>query len=187
MRGVALVLAVVLACCAPGEGVARAQGPAGGRITALLHALKNAPDGSVAHLIKLRVRALWTEAGSPAAVLLEQRGVRDLVNHADQDALRAFDAALVIDPGYAACYGDRAIARFRSGDIGGAIADIEAALRHDPRMFTVFDTLSRIAEARGDWRAALLAWRRYAEADPKGEGVQVRLKELESKALGLKS
>ena len=124
MRGVALVLAVVLACCAPGVGVARAQGPAGGRITALLHALKNAPDGSVAHLIQLRVRALWTEAGSPAAVLLEQRGVRDLVNHADQDALRAFDAALVIDPGYAACYGDRAIARFRSGDIGGAIADI---------------------------------------------------------------
>jgi tetratricopeptide (TPR) repeat protein len=153
----------------------------------LLQALKTAPDASVANLIEQRVRLVWAQAGSPAAVLLEARGARDLVNNADQDALTAFDAALVIDPDYAAAYGDRALARFRNGDVGGAVADIEAALQHEPTMFAVFDTLSRIAEARGDWQAALMAWQHVADADPMGEGVAQRLQTLQRKAEGEKS
>ncbi len=158
-----------------------------GRIDALLHALRVAPNAEVAAMIEQRVRQLWTEAGSPAAVLLEQRGVRDIGNHADRDALKALDAALVIDPNFALAYAGRAEARLLAGDAGGAVADIEAALKHDPRLFIVFDTLSRIAEAQGDWQAALLAWRRYAAADPKGPGVQMRLRQLERKAVGVKS
>lgn len=190
MRGVVLVLAVLLAS---GVTAARAQatdGQADGRaaqIASLLQALKTAPDASVAQLIEERVRALWAAAGSPAAALLQARGVRDLVDNADKDALAAFDAALTIDPSYADAYAGRAIARFRTGDIGGAVADIATALKHDPSLFPVFDTLSRIAEARGDWHAALLAWQRYADADPRGEGVAERLRELQQKAEGEKS
>jgi tetratricopeptide (TPR) repeat protein len=194
MRGIPAIilapaLAVALACFAPGVRGARAQDAAvrGRQVEALLEALRTAPDAGVANLIEQRVRMLWAEAGSPAAALLQSRGLRDLVNNADKDAVAAFDAALTIDPGYASAYANRAVARFRTGDVGGAIADIEKALRLDPSLFPVFDTLSRIAEARGDWQAALLAWQRYAEADPKGQGVQQRLRELQRKAEGEKS
>ncbi len=187
MRG-RFLIAVAVALGLAGAALARAQDAApAARIAALLQALRAAPDESVAGVIEQRLRLLWAEAGSPAAVLLQARGMRDLVNHADRDAMRAFDAALVIDPAYAAGYADRAVARWRTGDVGGAIGDIEAALQHDPRLFVVFDTLSRIAESRGDWAAALLAWRRYAAADPRGLGVQARLRRLESKARGEKS
>lgn len=186
-----LAIAVGVALGLGGAASARAQamapdGPAA-RIAALLQALKAAPDENAAGAIEQRLRVLWAAAGSPAAVLLQARGMRDLVNHADRDAVRAFDAALVIDPGYAAGYAERAVARFRTGDVAGAITDIEAALRHDPSLFVVFGTLSRIAESRGDWQAALLAWRRYAAADPRGLGVAARLRRLERKALGERS
>ncbi len=190
MRGVAAIaLALVLAWCVPGVRGARAQDAAArsAQVASLLQALKTAPDSTVANLIEQRVRMLWAEAGSPAAVLLQSRGVRDLTNNADRDAVAAFDAAVTIDPNYAAAYANRAIARFRTGDVGGAVGDIETALSLDPELFPVFDTLSRIAEARGDWQAALLAWQRYAAADPKGLGVEQRLRELRRKAEGEKS
>lgn len=182
-RGVLAVLAgAPLLALAPG---AWAQGA--DRIGELLAALKAAPDAETAGMITKHLQVLWIQAGSPAAVLLEQRGQRDIGNNAEQDALRALDAALVIDPTYAWAYAQRALARLMTGDAGGAVADVETALKRDPRLFFVFATLSRIAEAQGDWQSALLAWQHYADADPQGAGVARRLQELETKAHGVKS
>lgn len=157
------------------------------RIGELLAALKAAPDAESAAMITKRLQLLWVQAGSPAAALLEQRGARDIGNNAEEDALRALDAALVIDPTYAWAYSERALARLMTGDAGGAIADAESALKHDPRLFFVFATLSRIAEAQGDWQSAYAAWQHFADADPQGAGVAKRLQELETKAVGVKS
>jgi tetratricopeptide (TPR) repeat protein len=186
MRGLAIVLAVVSALLGARAWAQDAKSRQA-ELGSLLQALKTAPDASVANLIEQRVRLLWAQGGSPAAVLLEARGARDLVDNADKDAITALDAALVIDPDYAAAYADRALARFRNGDVGGAVADIETALQHEPTMFAVFDTLSRIAEARGDWQAALMAWQHVADADPMGQGVAQRLQALQRKAVGEKS
>lgn len=157
------------------------------QIDGLLTALKSAPDAETAAMIEKRLQLLWIQAGSPAAALLLERGSRDIGNNAEHDALRALDAALVIDPNYAWAYAERATARLLLGDAGGAVADVEAALKHDARLFYVFATLSRIAQAQGNWQSAYAAWQRFADADPHGAGVAKRLRELETKAVGVKS
>ena len=75
-------------------------------------------------------------------------------------------------------------ARSRSGDTPGAITDIEATLNQDPRHFAAFETLSRISEAREDWKGAYAAWSKVMELDPKTPNGEDRLKELKRKAFG---
>ncbi len=150
----------------------------------LLDALKVAPTEEAAAAVEVRVRQLWLEAGSPAATLLMKRGLRDLSNNAGGAAQDDFDSALALEPDLAEAYNRRAIARYLQGDYLGAIADIEATLRREPRNFMAFQSLSRIAEARGDAKGALIAWRRALELDPKTPDGGTRLRELEHKVDG---
>ncbi len=88
------------------------------------------------------------------------RGLRELKADADPDAIEDFTDAITLDPNLAEAYHQRAIARYASGDTPGAIADIEAALQHEPRNFAALETLTDISEARKDWKGAYAAWQK---------------------------
>lgn len=158
--------------------------PRRAELDTLLNALKKAPNEEAAAAMEGRVKQLWMESGSPAATLLMGRGLRDLANNAAADARDDFDAVLALEPELAEAYDRRAVARYLLGDYAGAMADIEATLRREPRNFAAFQGLSRIAEARGDLKGALIAWRRALELDPKTPGGDIRLRELVRKVEG---
>jgi hypothetical protein len=85
MRRVVPLVLTALLSAAP----ALAQGRPDARkaeIEALLAALKQAPNETIAAAMEARVRQLWLQAGSPAATMLMNRGTRDLNNNADSDA-----------------------------------------------------------------------------------------------------
>ncbi len=153
-------------------------------INSLLDALKNVPSEEMAAPIEAEIRKLWVTAGSPAVTLLMSRGLRELKAGDDDQAIEDFGSAITLDPTLAEAYHQRAIARYHAGDTPGAIADIEATLRQEPRHFAALETLSHIAEARENWKGAFEAWRKVLEIDPKTEGGEDRLKELKRKAFG---
>ena len=150
----------------------------------LLIQLKAAPDEQAAALLERRVRDAWIKSGPPTAVTMLQRGLRELAAHDLDRALDAFDSALVLEPDYIEGYHWRAVARFEAGKYTLALEDIQATLTREPRHFMVLQTLSRIAEARKDWKGALTAFKRCLDIDPKTPGGIERLAMLQKKVTG---
>ncbi|MBN8873377.1 MAG: tetratricopeptide repeat protein, partial [Rhodospirillales bacterium] len=150
----------------------------------LLDALKAAPDEAAASQIEARLRQMWLEAGSPAVTLLMSRGLREVQAGQPDAAIDTFSDALALDPDLVAGYHQRALARFRAGDSAGAIRDLQEVLRREPRSFAALRSLSDIAAAREDWKAAYAAWQKLLEVDPKTPNGTARLQDLKRRALG---
>ncbi|MEO8714545.1 MAG: hypothetical protein ABI369_05995 [Acetobacteraceae bacterium] len=150
----------------------------------LLDALKTAPDEQDAALIEAHIVTLWLGSATPAVRLLMGRAAREEQAGAKADAIEDFNAVLALQPGIADAWRQRAEARMAEGDTAGAISDLSEAVKREPREFLAFRTLARIAEARGDWKAAYDAWGKLLTFDPKTPGGARRLKELRRKALG---
>lgn len=153
-------------------------------IDRLLDALKAAPSEEAAAPLEAQITQLWLHAGTPAVMLLMARGVRELQAKAPQDAAEDLGAVITLQPNFAEAYDQRAIARFATGDLQGAIADLQQALEHEPRDFGAFRTLEQIAESREDWKSAYAAWQRLLAIDPKTPGGEDKLKDLRRRALG---
>ncbi len=150
----------------------------------LAAALKAAPNEAAAAALEQQIREAWARAATPAVGLLLSRGSRELSEGAPGDALDSFDAALDLSPDLLDGWRGRAAARRSLGDYTGAVRDLQELLRRDPNSFIAFQDLSRVAEARGDWRSALTAWQKLLELDPQTPGGQVRLRDLKRRALG---
>ncbi len=150
----------------------------------LLSQLRTASTEEDAGEIEAQLRAAWTDAASPALRLLLVRGTRELTEGNVSAAFDSFDAVLDLDPELLEGWRGRAQARLRLGDSAGATHDILEVLRREPRHFAALEDLSRIAEARGDWKSALAAWQKVLDADPHTEGARDRLRELRRRALG---
>jgi tetratricopeptide (TPR) repeat protein len=153
-------------------------------INHLLDLLAVAPDEEVATALELRVHDLWRHAASPAAVILLEHGVVEIQNNSSEAATQDLDAALALEPDYIEAFNDRAAARLLGGDYDGAARDVAEALRREPREFAALQTLSRVAEARHEWPAALEAWQKVLAIDPKTRDGQSRLNLLRRNAEG---
>jgi len=150
----------------------------------LFKALQAAPDETAAAMLEGRIRALWVQEGSPAAVLLLGRGEREMHANDGDEAVEDFDAVLALEPDYAEGFNHRAAAKAAIGDYAGAIRDVEETLKRDPRHFPALQGLSRIAEQQGNWRGALEAWQRALDIDPRTPGGMERLETLQKKVDG---
>ena len=166
------------------SGPVAAQPSPAPSLTDLAGALKAAPNEAIAATIEAQIRQVWARAGTPAVRLLLSRGARELESNAAADALDSFNAALDLSPDLLDAWRGRATAQRLLGDYTGAVRDIQEVLRRDPGSFIAFQDLSRLAEARNDWRGALLAWQKLLELDPQTPGGQARLHDLKRRALG---
>lgn len=178
-------LLLVLALLLP--SLAAAQPRPGGRaaeLDAMMSALKSASSEGMARQIEGRIRQLWALSASPTALLLLNRGQRELNNNAGEEALVDFEAALTLDPNLPEAFHRRALARFTLGDYPGALADLQETLTREPRHFPALQSLSRIAEEQKDFKGGLSAWQKAMEISPKTPDGEERLKLLTRKAFG---
>jgi tetratricopeptide (TPR) repeat protein len=180
---------VFLALLLATPAVAQAPTPAARKaeLDKMLGALKDAPTETAAAELEAHIRDAWLQFGSPAATLLMGRGLRNLQANAGDEAVDDFSAVLALEPDLAEAYDRRALAYFELGDYASAFHDIGETLKREPRNFAALQGLSRIAEARGDWKGALAAWEKSLELDPKTPGGVERLKLLRRKAQGEES
>lgn len=183
-RAALLVLLAGPAASLAGSRRAFGQAPAKPTLDALLTALREAPSEEAAAALEAQIRTRWIEAASPALRLLLVRGLREIGDGQPGDAVDSFDAALDLDPELIEAWRGRAQARARLGDMAGAVRDIQEVLRREPRSFAALQDLSRMAEARADWRGALAAHQKLLEIDPRSPGGQARLRDLRRRALG---
>jgi tetratricopeptide (TPR) repeat protein len=176
MRGwrAAAVLALSLA------GPARAAEPP--PVERLLDALKAAPSAAAAEALEGEIKTLWRRSVSPAARLLVERCEIARVRGARDAAAADCDAAVTLEPERAEVWFQRAALTFDNNDNAGAIGDLASVLRLQPRYFPAFDMLSRIAERRGDFPAALEAWQHLLAVDPMTPPGQTRLRSLRERA-----
>ncbi len=176
---------LILACCiVPSLAVAQPAPDRHAALNKLLDTLHTAPDEQVAATLEARIRQLWLESGTPAVTLLMSRGLRETNAGQSDDATEAFSDAIVLDPTLAEAWHQRAIARFKAGDTGGAVLDIQQTLKLEPRHFGAWQTLEHIAESREDWKAAYDAWQHVMDIDPRTPNGDDRLKDLKRKAFG---
>lgn len=150
----------------------------------LLDALAVAPNEQSAAMIESRLRQAWIEGTSPAPRLLLARAERELSEGNNAAAADWYDAALDLDPDCLPAWHGRSKARLRLGDPAGALRDLQEALRLQQRDFAALQDLSLLAEARGDWRAALSAWQLLLRTDPNTPGGARRMQELRRRSLG---
>jgi tetratricopeptide (TPR) repeat protein len=150
----------------------------------LFESLRTAPDEASAVMIEARIRTLWIESASPAAVLLLRRGARNLAARTHGEALEDYDAAIILSPDSAEAWHQRAQAYAAMGDATAAARDLQEALRLEPRHFGALLTLSMLQEERGDARAALRSMEAALALHPKLHGGAERVRELRRKAEG---
>ncbi|WP_253799034.1 tetratricopeptide repeat protein [Rhodovulum sp. P5] len=125
----------------------------------------------------------WSRSGSPSADLLLKRG-RDAVEESDFDTAIAHLTALTDHaPDFAEGFNVRALAFFRSGRYGPAMADLERTLALNPSHFGALSGLGAILEEVGRYDDALRAFeaaRAIHPHDPDLEDAVTRLERLTS-------
>ena len=180
MRAIVLcLLLLTLPAAAQPKPTARAA-----EFDALFAGLKAATNEATSEKIDRRLRQLWSQSVAPSAGLLLNRSARELNANAAQDALDDVEAALVIDPAAPEAYHRRALARAALGDLPGALSDLNETLRREPRYYPALQSLSHLAEARGDHKGALSAWEKVLDLNPKVQDGAERLDAIKRKAFG---
>lgn len=158
-----VVIAAVLASCAPERTVGP---PADPRLDALFAQLQAAPDAATAKIFEDQIWATWTESGSPTIDILMERAQVATASGDPELARRYLDEATKLKPDFAEAWNRRAILAFDQEDYAAAVSDIQEALKREPRHFGALAGLGVIYEAMGQERAALEAYRDAVSVNP---------------------
>jgi len=156
-------------------------------LSGLLDALAEAQDVAAATGLEIRILQAWDQAGGPMVAMLLQRASTEIAHDDADEALADIDAAQVLAPEALEILHHRALARYHKGDVAGAYRDLEDVLRRQPRHFAAWRSLSEIAEAQGNLKAAYAAWQKLIALDPKTKGGSEHLDELRRRVEGEKS
>ena len=126
-----------------------------------------------------RARKAWSRSGSEAMDYLLRRG-REAIEAEDWSAAIEHLTALTDHaPDFAEGFNARAVAFFRAGMTGPALADIERALALEPRHFDAMAGLGFVMLEIGDEDGALFAFREAARLNPGMEQVNEAIETLE--------
>ena len=146
-----------------------------------LAALADAESGH--EQIAERARRAWSRSGSDAMDYLLRRG-REAIEAEDwPTAIEHLTALTDHAPDFAEGYNARAVAFFRAGMTGPALADIERTLALEPRNFDAMAGLGFVMLELGDEEDALFAFREAAKLNPGMDEVNQAIDDLE-KATG---
>lgn len=141
-------------------------------LDALFERLEGASDEEEAKGVAGAIERVFLRSGSDTADLLMGRA-RSAMNSRDHAvATEILDKVVVIEPGWAEAWRQRATARFLAGDRIGAVADLGQALALEPRHFAALTGLGAILHSSGFDRRALEVFRRALEIYPHQSDIQ---------------
>jgi tetratricopeptide (TPR) repeat protein len=182
MRRALFALALILAACSPTPREAVA--PTDPALDALFADLAAAPTAAEAAAVEQQIWQSWGQSGSATVdVLIERADAADAAGDKAL-ALRFINEATELTPSYAGGWYRRSILLYDADDRAGAIRDIEATLKREPRHFGALAGLGMIYEDMGQERAALEAYRRALEIHPNLDAARQGVVRLEPKVEG---
>lgn len=123
--------------------------------------------------------AEWSKSGSPSLDLLLKRGRDSIEAGAFETAIAHLTALTDHAPGFAEGYNARALAYYKSGLFGPAIADLARTLELNPQHFGALTGLGSIFEETGRYDAALEAFRAARAIQPHDPDLEEAVNRLE--------
>src|SRR5579862_6111913 len=166
----------------PPSSLPRVQGSMS--LDRLFAALKVAPDDESAKYVENRIWAMWVATDSDTTTLLMSR-VKAAVDAKDIDlGIKLLTAVIEIKPDYIEAWNRRATLYYMKKDFDRSIADIEQALKREPRHFGALSGLGMIFQEIGDDKDALAAFRRALAVYPRLERIPELVKQLQEKVEG---
>ncbi|MEM1302370.1 MAG: tetratricopeptide repeat protein, partial [Pseudomonadota bacterium] len=126
----------------------------------------------------------WSKSGSPAMDLLLERGRAALEDDKVGEAIEHFTALTDHAPDFAQGWHARATAYYEAKLYGPAIADIQMALRLEPRHFGALSGLAVILEDLDRPTQALEVLRAVEAIHPHRENLRERIDRLEKRTAG---
>ena len=150
----------------------------------LFKRLGKAADADEASGVAVAIERVWLHSDSATADLLMTRALTALQAGHLPLALTVFDKILVLQPDWAEAWDKRAATRFLGGDLDGAVADIQHALKLEPRHFSALAALGFALQREGFDKQALSAFRKSLALDPQQPQIKAIVDKLSVKVEG---
>jgi tetratricopeptide (TPR) repeat protein len=125
------------------------------KLDQLFERLRDARKPEEAEEIALLINRLWLQSSSDTANLLMQRAAASLEAQNLSVALSLLDKLVALEPEWAEAWNQRATVRFMTGDLDGAMADINRVIRLEPRHFGALTGMGMILQREGFEQRAL--------------------------------
>ena len=109
---------------------------------------------------------LRLQSGSDTADLLISRALKARETENWTLSLKLLDSVVGLYPDWSEAWSERATARFRSGDVSGAMADVAQTLKREPRDLGALAGLAAMMLDAGDADAALKVYDRALKLAP---------------------
>ncbi|MCI0467489.1 MAG: hypothetical protein L0Y57_10870 [Beijerinckiaceae bacterium] len=135
-------------------------------LDALFERLHTARTAEEARQAAASIERLWLQTPSDTANLLMERARSSVQAQQLPIALSILDKLVVLEPEWAEAWNQRAAARFMSGDTDGAMADINRAIRLEPRHFGALAGMGMILRDEGLGESALQIFRKALSIYP---------------------
>ena len=167
----------------PSEPTVQAQAQTRAELDALFAELGQ-PQGETWSRAESDILRLWSRSGSAAMDLLYKRGEAALDAGDTVTAIGHLTALTDHAPDFAAGWHLRAVALYMDGDLGPALADLQQALRIEPRHFPALTQLGAILDELGQRQAALRALRASLKIHPHQQDARDAVTRLEQELQG---
>ncbi len=145
----------------------------------LLDKLKDTKSEAEAATLEDEIWDAWLVSGSATVDTLMKRGLEYQQEEDLAGARDAFDKAIAILPDYAEGWNRRAVLFFNDGKYDEAIADLEFAIKLEPRHFGAWIGLAMIFESIGRPEAALKAYEKALTIHPMAQAAVQGKKRLD--------
>jgi tetratricopeptide (TPR) repeat protein len=148
-------------------------------------ALKAARSDSEAEPLVAAIWALWRQSGRTEIDDMLRQGIALMRMGARDPALAVFDEVIKRAPDYAEGWNTRATLLYVLGEYDRSLADCEEVLKREPRHFGALAGMGMIGIAQDNYKAALSAYRRALEVNPRLLGREI-IEALERQVEGQK-
>jgi tetratricopeptide (TPR) repeat protein len=140
--------------------------------------LRSAGDPDDAQRIAATIERVWLRSESDTANLLMQRATVSMQARQYPLALSLLDKLVAVEPDWAEAWNQRATTRFLTGDMDGAMADIERAIKLEPRHFGALVGMGMILQRAGLEKSALEIFKKAIEIYPLAPDIQKLVEKL---------
>jgi len=153
-------------------------------LDSLFKQLAAAPDDESAKGIASMIEHIWAHSDSDTANLLMQRGSAALIAGHYPLALSLFDKLITLKPDWAEAWNKRATTKFKADDLDGSMADINQAVKLEPRQFNALVGMGLILEKSNFDKRALDIYRKALALNPHQSDLRKKVEDLAIKVEG---
>ena len=137
------------------------------------------PDEVVNQVAEHALWCIWFRTGKAASVALVRLSSNDLTDANYDGALEKLTRAIAGDPDFSEAYNQRAIAHYLAEQYEESVADCQEALRRMPQHFGAMAGMGHCHAHLQNYQEARRCYRLALAINPKLDGVETSLKQVE--------